>query len=150
MSYQGHPVIDSDSHIREYIDIDRTFRNNIDPEYRDAYEELSKAVRERQRPGHEQVLFMNASSVIGATAPRRPLGIYDTFGPAEPTVRTDAGTAPDTAGTWRGKGINPACNWDPTLRLKGMDTAQVDVGVMFPSQADGFCTLRDLGFEQAL
>jgi predicted TIM-barrel fold metal-dependent hydrolase len=31
-----------------------------------------------------------------------------------------------------------------------MDTAQIDVSVIFPSQADGFCVLRDVGFESAL
>src|SRR6058998_1128565 len=83
VSYQGHPVIDADSHIREYIDLDRTFKNNIDPEYREAYEDLSRAVKAHQAPGREQVLFMNASSVIGPTAPRRPLGVNDRFGPPE-------------------------------------------------------------------
>ncbi|MEA2641871.1 MAG: uncharacterized protein QOF51_3265 [Chloroflexota bacterium] len=150
MSYNGHPVIDADSHIREYIDIDRTFRENIDPEYRDMYERLSQAVHARQQPGREQVLFMNASAVVGATAPRRPLGVYDTFGTPDRPARNAAEVPPETTGTSRGMEIDPACNWDPSLRLKDMDTARIDVGIMFPSQADGFCTLRDGGFEQAL
>ena len=44
MSYNGHLVIDADCHIREYADLDRTFRDNIDPRYREAYERLSEAV----------------------------------------------------------------------------------------------------------
>jgi predicted TIM-barrel fold metal-dependent hydrolase len=150
MSYQGHPVIDSDSHIREYIDIDRTFKDNMDPEYRDAYDDLSRAVKAHQSPGREQVLFMNASAVIGPTAPRRPMGVHDRFGPPERQNKVAEETVPDTGHTWQGNGIDMACNWEPSLRLRDMDTAQVDVSVMFPSQADGFCVLRDTGFEQAL
>jgi hypothetical protein len=32
MSYHGFTVINADSHIREYVDVDRTYRDNIDPE----------------------------------------------------------------------------------------------------------------------
>jgi predicted TIM-barrel fold metal-dependent hydrolase len=31
-----------------------------------------------------------------------------------------------------------------------MNTAEIDISVMFASQADGFCMLRDVGFESAL
>jgi hypothetical protein len=52
MSYQGHLVIDADCHIREYWDLDRTYREYIDPKYRASYEQFSAAVRARQqRPG---------------------------------------------------------------------------------------------------
>jgi predicted TIM-barrel fold metal-dependent hydrolase len=147
MSYNGNPVIDADSHIREYIDFDRTFRDNIDPKYRETYDRMSAAVHARQQPGREQVLFMNDQAVIGPTAPRRPMGVTDTFGEIG-VARTNG--APTTTATGRGVAIDMACNWEPSLRLKDMDTAQVDVSVMFPSQADGFCVLRDVGFEQAL
>jgi hypothetical protein len=63
-------------------------------------------------------------------------------------VRTNG--SPITTATGQGVALDMACNWDPAIRLRDMDTAQIDVSVMFPSQADGFCVLRDVGFEQAL
>ena len=142
MSYNGHTVIDMDCHVREYADLDRTYKETIDPKYRDAYEQLSLAVRNQQRSPGEQVLFMTSRSVVGPTPARRPLGVYDTFG-VEPAPGSGAGRS-------RANAIDPACNWDPAVRLRDMDTAGVDISVMFASQADGFCVLRDVGFEQAL
>src|SRR5581483_1127818 len=46
--------------------------------------------------------------------------------------------------------VDRATNWDPSIRLADMDRAQIDVSVLFPSQSDGFCVLRDVGFEAAL
>ena len=139
MSYNGHIVVDADSHIREYQDFDRTFREYVDPVYAAQFDRLSQAVKARQQPGREQVLFMHAQAVLGATPPRRPLGVYDPLdkasdGPADTSVSP----------------IDMACNWDPSIRLRDMDTANIDISVMFPSQADGFCVLRDVGFETAL
>ena len=52
MSYNGQLVVDMDCHIREYWDLDRTFKGYVDPEYRDKYDRLSAAVRANQRrPG---------------------------------------------------------------------------------------------------
>src|SRR5678815_963964 len=42
------------------------------------------------------------------------------------------------------------CIRDSSIRLKDMDAAAIDVSVLFPSQADGFCVLRDVQFESAL
>src|SRR5581483_943826 len=46
--------------------------------------------------------------------------------------------------------VDRATNWEPSIRLADMDRADIDVSVLFPSQADGFCVLRDVGFESAL
>lgn len=142
MSYHGNLVIDMDSHIREYEDFDRTYGPYMDPSYRDAYEHLLQAVTSRQEVLGEQVMFMNSRAVVGPTPPRRPLGVADTF----PIVR------PQPQGSALGSDVevDRACNWDPTIRLRDMDTAAIDVSVMFPSQHDGFCVLRDVGFESAL
>lgn len=142
MSYHGQPVIDMDSHIREYEDFDRTYRPYVDPAYREAYERLSQAVTSRQEVLGEQVLFMNPRAVVGPTPPRRPLGVYDPF----PIPR------PQSQGSALGSDVevDRACNWDPAIRLRDMDTAGIDISVMFPSQTDGFCVLRDVGFESAL
>ena len=57
MSYDGHLVVDMDCHIREYWDLDRTFKGNIDPRYHDVYERFSEAVKGRQTvPGDVSVL----------------------------------------------------------------------------------------------
>jgi uncharacterized protein len=146
MAYNGNPVIDADSHIREYVDFDRTFRDNIDPKYRETYDRMSAAVRARQEPGREQVLFMNDQAVVGPTAPRRPMGVLDTFG----EIGERSNGSATTTSTGRGVALDMSCNWDPAVRLKDMDTAQIDISMMFPSQADGFCVLRDVSFEQAL
>ena len=52
MSYKGHVVVDTDCHLREYWELDRTYKDTMDPEYRDKYARFSEAVRSRQaRPG---------------------------------------------------------------------------------------------------
>src|SRR2546427_8632991 len=84
--YDGHLVVDSDSHIREYWDFDRTYKDNIDPEYREQYARLSEAVKARQkRPGD-----VGLGDLLW---PRRthPMGIYDTFlaEPREPRQQTN-------------------------------------------------------------
>src|SRR6266508_3144760 len=143
--YDGHLVVDSDSHIREYWDFDRTYKDNIDPEYREQYARLSGAVKARQRrPGDVglgDLLWRRRS---------HPMGIYDAF-LAEPRERpqTNGATGPLQV-TGAGREIDPACHWDPTIRLRDMDIAGVDISVMFPSQSDGLCRLNDVGFESAM
>ena len=48
MSWNGHPVIDLDSHIVERAD--RFYRDYLDPAYHDAYQQLCDAVA-RQAQG---------------------------------------------------------------------------------------------------
>lgn len=43
MSYNGHVVVDMDCHIFEGWDLDRTFKDNMDPEYREKYVAFSQA-----------------------------------------------------------------------------------------------------------
>src|SRR2546430_6880508 len=52
--------------------------------------------------------------------------------------------------TGTGREIDPACHWDPTIRLRDMEVAGVDISVMFPSQSDGLCMLNDVGLESAM
>ena len=47
MSYKGHVVVDTDCHLREYWELDRTYKDTMDPEYRDKYARFSEAVRSR-------------------------------------------------------------------------------------------------------
>jgi uncharacterized protein len=137
--YNSHTVIDADSHIREYWDFDRTYVDHIDPAYREKYERFSTAVKARQRyPGD-----VGVSDLLWPKAPSHPMGIYDAFD-------VPKSEAPNRAVSNAGNKVDPACHWEPSIRLKDMDIAQVDVSVMFASQSDGYCTLDDIGFESAL
>src|SRR5256885_7975728 len=116
--YKGHTVIDADSHIREYWDFDRTYREYIDPAYRDKYEHLSEAVKARQlHPGD-----VGVSDLLWPRPPGHPLGVYDAFDAPRP----EANGAPNRAISNAGKKVDPACHWDPSIRLHDMDVAQVD------------------------
>lgn len=145
MSYHGHTVIDADSHIREYWDFDRTYRENIDPEYRQKYQRFSEAVKARQRrPGD-----VGANELLWPGLPGHPMGVYDAFD-APRSERSQDNGAPNRAISNAGREIDPACHWDPAIRLRDMDIAQIDISVMFASQSDGYCMLDDVGFESAL
>lgn len=140
MSYNGFRVVDADSHIREYVDVERTYRENIDPEYRSSFEKLSAAVAKRRDAAQGTDLFMSPDALIEPSDEWRPLGVYDTFGAERPRV----------ARVNRGNSIPQAVNWDPSIRLKDMDEAGIDVSIIFPSHAASYCVLRDVGFESAL
>ena len=145
MSLNGHVVIDMDQHIREYVDVDRVYRDNIDPAYRDAFERLSAAVAERREAGQPANLFMHPNAIIEPSDESRPLGMQDTFGTRHGTK------APDRAAPDRGAAEIPReVHWDPSIRLADMDKAGIDLCVIFPSHATSYVTLRDAGFESAL
>ena len=143
MSYNGHVVIDSDCHIREYWELDRTYKETMDPEYRGKYEWFSEAVRARQNKlgdvGFGQLFWPRQAA--------RPLGLHETFELTDSELPLKDNPRPAPTVTGRGYDIDPSCNWDPSIRLRDMETAGVDVSFMFPSQADGFCMLGDVGFE---
>ena len=147
MSYHGQLVIDADCHIREYWDLDRTYKAHIDPAYREKYEQLSRAVRaHQQQPGD-----VGLGDVLWPSLPGHPMGVYDGFtAQAQGRGSGSAERRPSRAITRRGVEIDNSCNWDPAVRLRDMDTAGVDISVMFASQSDGYCMLNDVGFESAL
>lgn len=145
MSYEGQIVVDSDAHIREYWDLDRTYKEYMDPQYREKYENFSAAVRANQKGPGEVGL-----SIFWPKPALRPLGVSDAFEIGETRPTRGNGAARNRTIVWSGREIDPACNWDASIRLRDMDEADIDVSVMFPSQQDGFCMLRDVGFESAL
>lgn len=147
MSYNGHLVVDMDSHFREYEDVDRTYREYIDPSYRDSYQRLSLAVAQRRDAGETTALFMDPRAIIEPADEGRPLGIHDTFG-----LRRDRPVRTKAEGriTAKREPVRRDVHWDPAIRLEDMDRANIDVSVMFPSHAASYCTLRDVGFESAL
>ena len=147
MSYNGNIVIDTDSHIREYWELDRTYKDHIDPAYRETYARFSQAVRAQQH-GPGDVGF---PQLFWPRLKARPLGAHDAFEVEVNEKASSNGSAPGRPTvTGRGHDIDPSCNWDPSVRLRDMEIAGVDISFMFPSQADGFCMLGDVGFESAL
>lgn len=145
MSYNGHTVIDADSHIREYWDLDRTYKEFIDPTYRAMFESFSAAVKARQHRSGD----VGLGELLWPRLPGHPMGVYDAFA-APQGERSEGNGAPSRAISNAGRDIDPACHWDPTIRVRDMDIAGIDISVMFPSQSDGFCMLDDVGFESAL
>ena len=75
MSYNGHIVIDMDSHIRQYWDLDLTYKENMDPEYRETYRRFSETSRAHQRRPGER----GFSEFLWPRPLTRPLGVYETF-----------------------------------------------------------------------
>ena len=142
MSYNGHLVVDTDSHIREYWDVDRTYQDFIDPQYSEKCAQLIRAAKAHQsQPGE-----VGFSEILWPRLPEHPMGVYDPFDGNGQAAEVNVPRAVSS----RGRKIDPSCNWDPAIRLRDMDTAGIDVSVMFPSQQDGFCMLNDVGFESAM
>ena len=148
MSYQGHLVIDADCHIYQAWDLDRTYKENIAPEYREKYGWFSEAVRLKQhRPGDPGFADVFWPLVPNVLVPTRPLGVYEPYEARDDgngRGRTRHGVTHD------GTVIDPACNWDPKVRLRDMDTAGVDVSIIFASTADSLSAMREVAFESAL
>ncbi len=145
MSYRGHLVVDADCHIREYWDLDRTYKQHVAPEYRGAYARFSEVVRAAQRrPGDVGFESVYSHPLL------RALGVDD-VGEGPRSAASGDGSGPSNrTRISNGREVDPACNWDPTARLRDMDEAAIDVGVLFSSQSDNLCMLPDVGFEHAL
>lgn len=144
MSYNGHLVVDADCHIRQYWDLDRTYKERMDPAYRETYARFSEAsAAARRKPGDR-----GFSEFLWPQLPKRPLGVHEAYEARASNGPAEGGGS--RSSTNAGVEIDPACNWDPAVRLRDMDTAAVDISVVFPSSADSFCALRDAGFEAAL
>ena len=71
------------------------------------------------------------------------MGMHDTFGAFHGVSRrTSTATSADE--------IPREVHWDPSIRLRDMDKAKIDIALIFPSHALSYCTLRDVRFEVAL
>ncbi len=146
MGYGGHLVIDADCHIYQAWDIDNTYKGNIDPKYREKYVWFSEAVRGKQhRPGDPGFADLFWPQVPNVLVPTRPLGVYEPYEVRDlDESRTRHGVKRD------GTVIDPACNWDPKVRLRDMDIAGIDISIIFASTADSLCAMREVTFESAL
>src|SRR5262249_29593188 len=78
MSWNGHPVIDLDSHIVERAD--RFYRDYLDPAYHESYQQLCDAVKKQEASGNGYSLFGSRTSIVEPIEAGRPLGRRDTFG----------------------------------------------------------------------
>src|SRR5262249_38921476 len=148
MSWNGHPVIDLDSHIVERAD--RFYRDYLDAAYHESYQQLCDAVARQAKAGDGYSLFGSRTSIIEPIEAGRPLGRRDTVGltrrssmeggrPAFSPRRTDAPPP-----------IRPEVDWDAAKRVEDLDLARVDVSVLYPPHVSSYCALRDVGFENAL
>ncbi len=149
MSWNGHLVVDMDSHIMERPE--RMFRDFVDPEYREPYERLSAAVEKQNAAGLGTSLVGTRHAILSPVETGRPLGVRDTFGltPQRGSGRRVAkGSDVETAGDT--EEIPPEVNSDPQARLAAMDRAAIDVSVLFPTHVTSYSALRDVGFETAM
>ena len=128
--------------VQQYWELDRTYKDTMDPEYQEKYAWFSEAVRSRQaEPGD-----VGFTPLFWPRDPDRPLGLDEAFELADPALpRSDRPPPLPAEGT---TSTPPATG--TRLRLRDMEVPDVDVSFIFPSQADGFCTLGDVGFESAL
>ena len=111
---QGFTVVDADSHFREYLDVDRTYRDNIDPEYRESFEKLSTAVAKRREAGLVDRPFHGADSRSSSrpmsgvrsasTTHLAPSAHPDAYDPRDAdSPRGELGAVDSGSGTWTGR-----------------------------------------------
>lgn len=150
MSWNGHRVIDSDSHVYERAD--RTYQAYVDPEYREPYERLCRAIERQIAAGGSYALFSTREAIIEPFETGRPMGVGDTFGltPQRGGGSPRAPTAAEPGGPVSRPVPPEEVSWDAQERVEAMDEAEIDVNVIFPTHASSYCALRDVGFESAL
>ena len=85
MAFNGRVVVDADCHIREYWDFDKTYTNNIDPEYRDKFARFSAAVKANQKRTGD----VGLGGVLWPRLPGHPMGVYDAFDAPPKAERSD-------------------------------------------------------------
>ncbi len=148
MSWNGYPVIDLDSHIVERAD--RFYRDYLDPAYHDAYQQLCDSLAKQAEAGDAYSLFGSRTSVIEPIDTGRPLGVRDTFGLTRRSSMEGGRMAFPPGRQDPLPPIRREVSWDVKARLEDMDRALVDVNVLYPTHVSSYCSLRDVGFENAL
>ena len=73
MSWNGHKVIDMDTHVYERPD--RMYGEFLDSAYREPYNELCSAIEKQQESGLNVSLFGTRHAVIEPFEAGRPLGV---------------------------------------------------------------------------
>ncbi len=147
MSWNGHLVLDADSHVYERADV--TYQDLVDPEYADQYALLCKAIKQQTDGGKHYALFETRDAVVEPFIGGLPLGVHETFGLTE----QGGGGSPRVEGGGEASAspVPPLdVNTNPRARAEAMDLAGIDVNVIFPTHASSYCAFRDIGFETAL
>ena len=152
MAWNGWKVVDMDSHIVERPH--EMYGDHIDPEYREKFERLKRALEENVKHGQTPSVASSRHAVIAPIVSDNTLGEPDSFGmvPRE-FILNPTGTGRVNFGRpERGElpQIDPAVSWDVQARLAGMDASHVDIDVLFPTHVSSYCALHDVGFESAL
>ncbi len=160
MSWKGHLVLDADSHVYERADV--TYRDYIDPDFREPYDLLCRAIKRQADSGQRYALFETRDAVVEPFDGGLPLGVHQTFGltpqggggsPRPQTSLSPRGGEGEGEGTGTESGdhVPPLeVNWDPGARSQAMDRAGIDINVIFPTHASSYCAFRDARFESAL
>ncbi|HEX9879772.1 MAG TPA: amidohydrolase family protein [Candidatus Binatia bacterium] len=147
MSWNGHKVIDMDTHVYERPD--RMYREFLDPAYQEPYEQLCAAIEKQAENGLSFSLFGTRHAVIEPFEAGRPLGVRDSFGLSRQRgsgkrILREKEAARET------QLIRPEVSWDAQARLEDMDRGAIDVNVIYATYVSSYCALRNVGFESAL
>ncbi len=152
MAWNGWKVIDMDSHIMERPH--EMYNGYVDPSYQDDFDRLKRAIDENIGQGGKGALAASRHAILAPVVSDNALGQADSFGlaPREFILQPGAGGRPNFGRPDRDNlpHIRPEVNWDVKARLEDMDTAHVDVGVLYPTHVSSYCALHDVGFENAL
>lgn len=147
MSWNGHKVIDMDTHVYERPD--RMYGEYMDPAYKEPYQELCKAIEKQAEEGRSYSLFGTSHSIIEPFEAGRALGVRDSFG-----LSRQRGSGKrilkEKSSVHETPLIRPEVSWDAKARLEDMDQASTDVNVIYATHVSSYCVLRDVGFETAL
>lgn len=152
MAWKGCTVIDMDSHIMERPA--EMYDEYIDPNYREDFDRLKRAIEQNIEVGGKGAIAASRNSVLAPVVSDNALGEADSFGltPREFILQPSDGgrTNFGRPGRQALPYVRPEVNWDVKARLEDMDTAFVDVSVLYPTHVSSYCALDDVGFENAL
>src|SRR4051812_46247254 len=120
MTWNGHLVVDADSHVYERADT--TYQEFMDPEYRETYDLLCRAIAQQEEHGQRYALFETRHAIVDPFDAGRPMGVHHMFG----LTPQGGGGAPRTARPERE--VPPLeANWDARIRAEAMDRAGIDL-----------------------
>ena len=154
MAWNGWKVIDMDAHVVERPD--EMYGDYIDPAYREKFERLKLAITESIQKGGGGSIASSRHAVLAPIISDNALGDRDAFGlvPREFILAPDVDKGRINFGhPERGHLPNirrREASSDIKVRLEDMDTASIDVGVLYPTHVSSYCVLQDIGFENAL
>ncbi len=147
MSWNGHKVIDMDTHVYERPD--RMYGEYIPLAYQEPYQQLCSAIEKQAEAGLSYSLFGTRHAVIEPFEAGRALGVRDSFG-----LSRQRGSGKriikEKSSSRQTQLIRPEVSWDAKARLEDMDQASTDINVIYATHVSSYCALRDVGFETAL